>query len=73
MHKFTSNNPVPLQSTFHTLCHRCFYRLGDLKRHKCMAERQNPTKDQQGAVKCSQCQQWFKEVESKSAQVQTIP
>ena len=43
-------------------CQRFFRRLGDLKRHKCRAERNLPVQDQLGAVHCTmaKCDRWFR-------------
>ena len=35
-------------------------RPGDMKRHKCAAERARPVEEQRGAVQCSVCQKWFR-------------
>ncbi len=43
-----------------SVCGRNFVWPGDLKRHKCLQERQKPVKDQQGAVQCGVCQRWFR-------------
>ena len=40
-------------------CHRQFRREGDLKRHKCIAERQKPIDQQRGATQCPVCKRWF--------------
>ena len=37
------------------VCERTFSRIGDLKRHKCLAERSQPIKEQQGATQCLVC------------------
>ena len=31
----------------------------DRKRHKCLAERAKPVKEQRGALQCNKCQKWF--------------
>ena len=36
-------------------CGRRFRRPGDMKRHKCVAVRARPVKEQRGAVQCSLC------------------
>ena len=41
-------------------CGRRFCRPGDMKRHKCVAERARPVEEQRGAVQCSVCQKWFR-------------
>ena len=41
-------------------CGRRFRRPGDMKRHKCAAERAKPVEEQRGAVQCSVCQKWFR-------------
>ena len=41
-------------------CGRRFRRPGDMKRHKCAAERAKPVEEQWGAVQCSVCQKWFR-------------
>ena len=41
-------------------CGRSFRRPGDLKRHKCVAERDKPIEQQQGAVQCGVCRRWFR-------------
>ncbi len=43
-----------------SVCGRNFAWPGDLKRHKCLQERQKPVKDQQGAVQCGVCQRWLR-------------
>ena len=40
-------------------CGRTFRRNCDRKRHKCLAERAKPVKEQRGALQCSKCQKWF--------------
>ena len=37
-------------------CGRTFRRTSDRKRHKCLAERAKPVKEQRGALQCSKCQ-----------------
>ena len=39
---------------------RAFKQQGDLKRHKCLSEREKPVKEQQGAAQCAVCQRWFR-------------
>ena len=34
------------------VCERTFSQIGDLKRHKCLAERSLPVEEQQGATQC---------------------
>ena len=41
-------------------CSRTFRREGDMKRHKCVAERRKPVHQQRGAVQCPTCEKWFK-------------
>ena len=41
-------------------CQLFFRRPGDLKRHKCRAERNLPVQDQLGAVHCTKCDRWFR-------------
>ena len=41
-------------------CERSFRREGDMKRHKCTAERQKPVSQQRGAVQCGTCHKWFR-------------
>ena len=41
-------------------CGRGFSRPGDLKRHKCLAERAKPVEEQSGAVQCEACKRWFR-------------
>ena len=41
-------------------CGRKFRRPGDLKRHKCTAEREKPVQEQRGAVQCERCSKWFR-------------
>ena len=41
-------------------CGRSFHRPGDMKRHKCVAERARPVEKQRGAVQCSVCRKWFR-------------
>ena len=36
-----------------------FRRTSDRKRHKCLAERAKPVKEQRGALQCSKCQKWL--------------
>ena len=40
-------------------CGRTFQRTSDRKRHKCLAERAKPVKEQRGSLQCSKCQKWF--------------
>ena len=40
-------------------CGRGFSRPGDLKRHKCLAERAKPVEEQSGAEQCEVCKRWF--------------
>ena len=40
-------------------CGRTFRRTSDKKRHKCLAERAKPVKEQRGSLQCSKCQKWF--------------
>ena len=40
-------------------CGRTFRRTSDRKRHKCVAERAKPVKEQRDALQCSKCQKWF--------------
>lgn len=42
------------------VCGRTFRRPGDLKRHKCVQERQKPVQDQRGAVQCVLCNRWLR-------------
>ena len=37
-------------------CGRTFRRTSDRKRHKCLAEKVKPVKEQRGALQCSECQ-----------------
>ena len=41
------------------VCGRAFRRHGDLKRHKCLSEREKPVEEQQGAAQCAVCRRWF--------------
>ena len=41
------------------VCGRAFRRQGDLKRHKCLSEREKPVEEQQGAAQCAVCWRWF--------------
>ena len=41
-------------------CGRGFSRPGDLKRHKCLAERAKPVEEQSCAVECEVCKRWFR-------------
>ena len=41
-------------------CGRTFSRPGDLKRHKCRAEREKPVQEQWKAVQCERCNRWFR-------------
>ena len=54
-----SESVVP-QEVLCTVCQRSFRRSGDLKRHKCLPEREKPVHLQRGAVQCERCQYWFK-------------
>ena len=40
-------------------CGRTFRRTSDRKKHKCLAERAKPVKEQRSALQCSKCQKWF--------------
>ena len=40
-------------------CGRIFRRTSDKKRHKYLAERAKPVKEQRDALQCSKCQKWF--------------
>ena len=42
------------------VCERNFSQIGDLKRHKCLAERSLPVEEQQGATQCLVCHRWFR-------------
>ena len=42
------------------VCHRGFRRISDLKRHKCIAEREKPTHEQKGAIECQTCNKYFR-------------
>ena len=55
--------PVEVSSTQTVQCIDCgrgFSRPGDLKRHKCLAERAKPVEEQSGAVQCEVCKRWFR-------------
>ena len=41
-------------------CGRSFRRESDKARHKCVAERERPIKEQPGAVQCQRCECWFR-------------
>ena len=42
------------------VCGRAFRRQGDLKRHKCLSEREKPVEEQQGTAQCAVCRRWFR-------------
>ena len=42
------------------VCLRLFSRVGDIKRHKCTAERQKRNEDQRGSCRCTHCGRWFR-------------
>ena len=41
-------------------CRRCFRRERDRARHKCIAGRRRPVREQTGAVQCVSCGRWFR-------------
>ena len=45
-----SSGNVDLQTAVCPKCHRGFRRISDLKRHKCIAEREKPIHKQKGAI-----------------------
>ena len=40
-------------------CGRTLRRTSDRKRHKFLAKRAKPVKEQRGALQCSKCQKWL--------------
>ena len=41
-------------------CLRGFRHISDLKRHKCIAEREKPIHEQKGAIECQTCKKYFR-------------
>ena len=54
-----SSGIVDLQTVVCPECHRGFRRICDLKRHKCIAEREKPIHQQKGAIECQTCKKYF--------------
>ena len=56
-HNITEHVPTSTvdNRAYCSVCQQTFYWPGDLKRHKCLAERSWPVKEQQGAIQCSIC------------------
>ena len=58
--ELASVSPAPTCPVQCPACDRKFSRSSDLKRHKCIAERQKPVHQQRGAIQCGRCHRWFK-------------
>ena len=54
-----SSGKVDLQTVVCPECLRGFRRISDLKRHKCIAEREKPIHEQKGAIECQTCKKCF--------------
>ena len=54
-----SSVKVDLQIVVCPECHRRFRRISDLKRHKCIAEREY-IHQQKGAIECQTCKKYFR-------------
>ena len=42
------------------ICKCCFRRQSDRARHKCIVDKQQPIREQPGAVQCQNCECWFR-------------
>ena len=55
------STPVrPVQQPEQIKCLRLFSHVGDIKRHKCTAERQKGIEDRRGSCRCTHCGRWFR-------------
>ena len=55
------------------VCGRAFRRQGDLKRHKCLSEREKPVEEQQGAAQCAVCRRCFRSAGVHTREPREVP